>query len=186
MDCTTTGWSDPTGTPPTTTVAVDRRRGTLIDDHGRGRLSDRHSACKGRDVSEHVPPGASPGREVWIVEDEPASATLAAELCEGWGAAVSVFRTPLPFLAALRDRSQPTAVVLDWRLEHELSAALFLATRHRYPSLPVIYWTGHTSAALPSMITDDSRTTVIDKAAGTEAFERALEWAGLGNGGRTS
>jgi DNA-binding NtrC family response regulator len=137
-------------------------------------------------MSEHVAPAASRGREVWIVEDEPASATLAAELCEGWGAAVSVFRTPLPFLAALRDRSQPAAVVLDWRLEHELSAALFLATRHRYPSLPVIYWTGHTSAPLPSMITEDMRTTVVEKAAGTEPFERALEWAGFGDAGRAS
>jgi DNA-binding NtrC family response regulator len=116
-------------------------------------------------------------RRVWIVEDEPASATLAAELCEGWGAEVSVFRAPLPFLSALRDRSRPTAVVLDWRLEHELSAALFLATRHRYPTLPVVYWTGHAAAALPSMITGDARTIVVDKAGGTEPFERALEWA---------
>ena len=99
-----------------------------------------------------------------------------------WGAEVSVFRAPLPFLAALRDRSQPTAVVLDWRLEHELSAALFLATRHRYPTLPVIYWTGHSAAALPSMITEDARTTVVDKAGGTEPFERALDWAsGVGD-----
>jgi DNA-binding NtrC family response regulator len=117
------------------------------------------------------------GRHVWIVEDEPASATLAAELCEGWGARVSVFRAPLPFLAALRARTRPSAIVLDWRLEHELSAALFLATRHRYPRLPVIYWTGHAAAALPAMITDDARTTVVDKAQGTAPFERALDWA---------
>jgi DNA-binding NtrC family response regulator len=129
-------------------------------------------------VSERAGAAAGSGRAVWIVEDEPASATLAAELCEGWGAEVSVFRAPLPFLSALRDRSQPTAVVLDWRLEHELSAALFLATRHRYPTLPVIYWTGHTAGALPSMITEDARTTVVDKAGGTGPFERALEWAG--------
>jgi DNA-binding NtrC family response regulator len=129
-------------------------------------------------VTEQVAPGAGPGPAVWIVEDEPASATLAAELCESRGAVVSVFRAPLPFLAALREWTRPTAVVLDWRLEHELSAALFLATRHRYPTLPVIYWTGHTVAALPSMITEDARTIVVDKAGGTEPFERALDWAG--------
>jgi DNA-binding NtrC family response regulator len=128
-------------------------------------------------VTERVETAADHGRLVWIVEDEPASAALAVELCEGWGARVSVFRAPLPFLAALRDREQPTAVVLDWRLEHELSAALFLATRHRYPSLPVIYWTGHAAGALPSMITDDALTRVVDKAEGTEPFERALDWA---------
>jgi DNA-binding NtrC family response regulator len=120
---------------------------------------------------------ATATRHVWIVEDEPASATLAAEMCEAWGAGVSLFRAPLPFLTALRDEGEPTAVVLDWRLEHELSAALFMATRHRYPSLPVIYWTGHSAAALPSMITDDALTTVVDKATGTEPFERALDWA---------
>ena len=128
-------------------------------------------------MSEQVAPGAGLGHAVWIVEDEPASAALAAELCEGWGAEALVFRAPLPFLSALRDRSPPTAVVLDWRLEHELSAALFLATRHRYPTLPVVYWTGHAAAALPSMITGDARTIVVDKAGGTEPFERALDWA---------
>jgi len=135
-------------------------------------------------VTDQVAPGPGLGPAVWIVEDEPASAALAAELCEGRGAEVSVFRAPLPFLAALREWSPPTAVVLDWRLEHELSAALFLATRHRYPILPVIYWTGHTVAALPSMITEDARTIVVDKAGGTEPFERALDWAnGLGDDG---
>jgi DNA-binding NtrC family response regulator len=128
-------------------------------------------------VSVHATTDPAPSRHVWIVEDEPASATLAAELCEDWGARVSVFRAPLPFLAALRDRSRPSAIVLDWKLEHELSAALFLATRHRYPGMPVIYWTGHIAGALPAMITDDARTTVVDKADGTEPFERALDWA---------
>ena len=154
-----------------------RRGGTLIGDHGTSSHSDGHSACTGRDVTERVKSAPDQARQVWIVEDEPASATLAAELCEGWGARVSVFRAPLPFLAALRDRSQPTAVVLDWRLERELSAGLFLATRHRYPHLPVIYWTGHAAGALPSMITDDALTTVVDKAQGTGPFERALDWA---------
>jgi DNA-binding NtrC family response regulator len=125
-------------------------------------------------VTENVATGR---RQVWIVEDEPASATLAAEMCEGWGARASVFRAPLPFLSALRNDERPTAVVLDWRLEHELSAAVFLAVRHRYPRLPVIYWTGHAAGTLPSMITDDAMTVVVDKAEGTEPFERALDWA---------
>ena len=154
-----------------------RRGGTLISDHGTSSQSDRHSARTGRDVTERVETSPDRARQVWIVEDEPASATLAAELCEGWGAQVSVFRAPLPFLAALRDHSQPTAVVLDWRLERELSAGLFLATRHRYPNLPVIYWTGHAAGELPLMITDDALTMVVDKAEGTGPFERALDWA---------
>ena len=138
----------------------------------------------GRGVTERVDGDPGRDRQVWIVEDEPAAATLAAELCEGWGADAIVFRAPLPFLDALRDRAQPTAVVLDWRLERELSAALFLATRHRYPGLPVIYWTAHPSGTLPSMITDDALTVVVDKAGGTEPFERALHWAGGVESGR--
>ena len=132
----------------------------------------------GRGVTERPETTGGRERRVWIVEDEPAAAELAAELCEGWGADALVFRAPLPFLDALRARDRPTAVVLDWRLERELSAALFLATRHRYPRLPVIYWTGHASGELPSMIVDDAHTRVVDKAGGTEPFERALDWAG--------
>jgi len=116
-------------------------------------------------------------RTVWIVEDEPAAATLAAELCEASGASASIFRRPSSFLSALRTAGPPTAVVLDWRLEHELSAALFLATRHRHPSLPVIYWTGSTLGALPAMISEDRWVVIVDKAAGTRPFEDALGWA---------
>jgi len=115
--------------------------------------------------------------EVWIVEDDKAAATLAAEMCEAQGAYASVFRLPLPFLTALRTSTPPTAVVLDWRLEHELSAALFLATRHRYPRLPVMYWTGSTAHALPLVICDDRWTIIVDKSAGTASFEEALAWA---------
>jgi len=111
---------------------------------------------------------------VWIVEDEPAAAALASDLCVACGAAPSVFRTPAAFLTALRSSDPPRAVVLDWRLEHELSAALFLATRHRHPELPVVYWTGSPDDALPAMIRDDGATVIIDKAAGSQAFESAI------------
>jgi DNA-binding NtrC family response regulator len=115
--------------------------------------------------------------QIWIVEDEPAAATLAAEMCEQGGTVPVVFRAPLPYLAALRTDAPPAAVILDWRLEHELSAALFLATRHRHPQLPVVYWTGSSPESLPAMIRADARARIVDKAAGTAAFEEALEWA---------
>ena len=113
-------------------------------------------------------------RPIWIVEDEPAAGALAADLCVQCGAEPSVFRAPLPYLAALRGPSAPHAVVLDWRLEHELSSALFLATRHRYPQLPVIYWTGSPVDALPAMIREDRHAVIVDKAAGSRAFETAV------------
>jgi CheY-like chemotaxis protein len=116
-------------------------------------------------------------RRAWIVEDEPAAASLAADLCEANGAAASVFRLPLPYLTALRSGPAPAVVVLDWRLERELSAGLFLATRHRHPRLPIIYWTGSVRGSLPSMIQDDRYTIIVDKASGTGDFEEALAWA---------
>ncbi|HSK94387.1 MAG TPA: hypothetical protein VLA76_10060 [Candidatus Angelobacter sp.] len=129
------------------------------------------------DVTSSEAADAVARRRIWIVEDEPAAATLAAELCEQSGAEATVFRAPLPYLAALRTADQPSAVILDWRLEHELSAALFLATRHRHPQLPVIYWTGSAAESLPAMIRSDARTRLVDKASGTVAFESALSWA---------
>ncbi len=130
-----------------------------------------------RFMSERVPVDSTWDHHVWIVEDEPAAAALAADLCEQGGVASAVFRAPLPYLAALRDRPAPDAVILDWRLEHELSAALFLATRHRHPEMPVVYWTGSSAESLPAMIRADARTRIVDKASGTTAFEAALGWA---------
>jgi CheY-like chemotaxis protein len=153
-------------------VDADRREGA------------RHAACTPSRVSllEVISDAMSEERDpldetVWIVEDEPAAAELASDLCEASGARASLFRSPLPFLAALRGTSTPSAVVLDWRLEHELSAAIFLATRHRFPDLPVIYWTGSSARALPAMIRNDPLTRIVDKAGGTGAFETALGWA---------
>ena len=128
-------------------------------------------------VSERAAVDPAWERHVWIVEDEPAAATLAAELCEQGGAAPTVFRAPLPYLAALRGSATPAAVILDWRLEHELSAALFLATRHRHPDLPVVFWTGSPPESLPAMIRADANARIVDKASGTSAFESALSWA---------
>ena len=109
-------------------------------------------------------------RHVWVVEDERPAADLAVELCESSGATTSLFMAPLPYLAALREGRPPMTVVLDWRLEHQLSAALFLATRHRHPGLPIICWTGSAASTLPAMIRDDPLVLIVDKAGGTEPF----------------
>ena len=121
--------------------------------------------------------GGRPRHAVWVVEDEPAAAELAADLCEGSNVDASLFRSALPFLRAFREVEPPAAVVLDWRLEHELSAALFMATRHRFPALPVVYWTGSDAGSLPAMIRDDPLTIIVDKAGGASAFENGLRWA---------
>ena len=134
------------------------------------------------EIAEHL--GEALGSAAWIVEDEAAAADLAAELCASVGIPSTVFSAAQPFLWALRDGGEPRMVILDWRLEHELSAALFMATRHRFPVVPVIYWTGSPLVALPSMIRDDPLTRFVDKGGGTAAFEEALDWAVVRTGGR--
>lgn len=128
-------------------------------------------------VQERGTIDGAPPRHAWIVEDEPAAASLAADLCEANGATASVFRLPLAFMAAMRAGPAPAVVILDWRLENELSAALFMATRHQYPHLPIIFWTGSGTEALPAMIHDNGHTRVVDKAGGTSPLEYALVWA---------
>ena len=136
-------------------------------------------------MTERAASDAPPSPRVWIVEDEPPAAALAADLCAACGATPEIFSAPLPYLAALRSSAAPDAVVLDWRLENDLSAALFLATRHRYPNVPVMYWTGSPIDALPAMIRQDARTVIVDKASGSRAFEAAVSRAlrSLGGGG---
>jgi DNA-binding NtrC family response regulator len=136
----------------------------------------------GGNVTERIandPAAAAPprGHSVWIVEDEPTAAELAADLCASANVSATIFRSGQPFLSALRDGAEPRAVVLDWRLEQQLSAALFLATRHRFPNVPVMYWTGSPRIALPAMIREDPLTQFVDKGGGSAAFERALRWA---------
>ncbi|HEX2884017.1 MAG TPA: hypothetical protein VHQ42_05530 [Candidatus Limnocylindria bacterium] len=137
-------------------------------------------------MSERAADEQAGQRRVWIVEDEPAAAALATELCESSGAEPTVYRSPLPFLTALREGTGPDAIVLDWRLEHELSAAIFLAIRHRYAWMPVIYWTGSPAETLPAMIRDDPGVRIVDKADGTAAFDRAVAWALESIGGERS
>jgi DNA-binding NtrC family response regulator len=115
-------------------------------------------------------------RPVWIVEDEPNVGQLAAEICESVGAMPTLFRAPLAYLLALRGSSMPEAVILDWRLATELSSGIFLATRHRYQGMPVIYWT-NSPEGLPAVILQDDLTLVVDKQGGVEPLEQALGWA---------
>jgi DNA-binding NtrC family response regulator len=128
-------------------------------------------------VTDPAASDAPPLPRVWIVEDEPSAAALAADLCIACGATPEIFSAPLPYLAALSGTARPSAVVLDWRLENDLSAALFLATRHRYPEMPVVYWTGSPIDALPAMIRQDARTVIVDKASGSRTFEAAISRA---------
>jgi DNA-binding NtrC family response regulator len=114
---------------------------------------------------------------VWIVEDEPDVAELAVDICALNGAAAAVFPDGQTFLAALRSAQAPRVLILDWRLERGLSAPLFMTARHHRPGLPVIFWTGTASSALPTMIRDDPLAVVVDKADGADTFESALRSA---------
>jgi CheY-like chemotaxis protein len=123
-----------------------------------------------------APDGHTVAIDVSVLEDEPALAELAADLCRGLGVTAAVYASPAPFLEAARI-APPRVLVLDWRLQGQLGAAAFMAVRHRYPQLPVVCWTASPAWQLPQMIRQDPMTRVIDKAAGAEAFEAALRWA---------
>ena len=132
-------------------------------------------------------PGASPDRRaghVWVVDDEPAAATLACEMCDSAGLQPRAFRDAVSYLGALRGPTAPGAVILDWRLEHELSAALFMATRQRYPTLPIIFWTGSELGSLPRMVHHDPNVRVLAKSGGSTEFDAALAWAFAGGANR--
>jgi CheY-like chemotaxis protein len=116
-------------------------------------------------------------RTVWIVEDEPAATLLATDLCEAAGVSSASFRDPLSFLTALRSGPPPDAVILDWRLEREVSAGLFLTMRHHHPRLPVVCWTGSAAGELPAVIRNDPWTVVVEKGSDASTFEDALSWA---------
>jgi CheY-like chemotaxis protein len=113
---------------------------------------------------------------VGVVEDEPELAALAAELCAAMGLQAVTYPSAAVFLRAVAERALDV-VVLDWRLERELSAGIFLTVRHRFPHMPIVCWTAFAPAGLPDMILADPLTRLVDKAAGVEAFEAALRWA---------
>ncbi|HEX2141107.1 MAG TPA: hypothetical protein VHK28_02365 [Candidatus Limnocylindria bacterium] len=119
-----------------------------------------------------------------MVEDDPAVAELAREMCVGMGQTAAIYAAPGAFLRDC-EAGAPAAVVLDWRLEREVGSAAFMAIRHRFPELPVVCWTATPCDHLPDMVRDDPHTRVVDKADGAGAFEVALRWAvsGLASNG---
>lgn len=101
---------------------------------------------------------------------------LAVELCREIGVDATLYDTPAAFLEAARI-NPPRALVLDWRLQGQLGAAAFMAVRHRYPAMRVVCWTASPAWNLPQMIREDPVARVVDKGAGTAAFEAAVRWA---------
>src|SRR2546430_17222603 len=89
---------------------------------------------------------------VWIVEDEPAAAALAADLCALNGTLAYIYRDAQLFLDALRSEARPAVLVLDWRLERGLAAPLFMAARHLAATLPVVFLTGTADDTLAHLL----------------------------------
>lgn len=113
---------------------------------------------------------------IGVVEDDGELASLAVEVCVGMGATAAAYTATGPFLESIRDGA-PRALVLDWRLEREVGSAALMAVRHRFPTLPVVCWTGFPAWALPAMVHCDPTTRVVSKADGAAALEAAIRWA---------
>ena len=146
IDCTTTGWADPTGTPPTDDRCA---AGAGLDAHRRAMVPDRHAPCTGAthvtsDVANRM--RVARGRS-GSSRTSRRAATLAADLCEASGAEASVFHAASPFLAALRETGRAGGGRPRLAPRERAERRLYLATRYRYPILPVIYWTGSADVA---------------------------------------
>jgi DNA-binding NarL/FixJ family response regulator len=148
----------------------------------RGVLSrHRVSATITRPRASPLPPSIMPpdrgmATRVSILEDDAMLGELAVELCREIGVDATLYDAPAAFLEAARI-NPPRALVLDWRLQGQLGAAAFMAVRHRYPAMRVVCWTASPAWNLPQMIREDPVARVVDKGAGTAAFEAAVRWA---------
>jgi len=121
-------------------------------------------------------PSSGPVADVAVLEDEPHLAELAVELCDRMGLSAATYRSPAGFLGAVSHHA-PRVLVLDWRFERELGAAVFMAVRHRFGDLPIVCWTATAIADLPTMLVRDASVRIVQKARGIDAFESALRWA---------
>jgi hypothetical protein len=72
---------------------------------------------------------------------------------------------------------RPRLLILDWRFERELGAAVFMTVRHRFGDLPIVCWTATPASDLPTMVVDDPRVRIVPKSDGIDAFEAAVRWA---------
>ncbi len=125
-----------------------------------------------------------PNPDVAVLEDDPQLANLAVELCGRVGLSAETYPSPAAFLEEASP-TPPRLLILDWRFEHELGAAVFMTVRHRFGNLPIVCWTATAANDLPAMVVDDPQVCIVPKSAGIEAFEAAVRWAAAPQGGRS-
>jgi DNA-binding response OmpR family regulator len=129
-------------------------------------------------------PARIPNPDVAVLEDDPQLAELAVELCRRMGLSAQTYSSPGAFLGDATV-TRPRLLILDWRFERELGAAVFMTVRHRFGDLPIVCWTATPASDLPSMVVDDPRVRIVPKPDGIEAFEVAVRWAAAPQGGST-
>jgi FixJ family two-component response regulator len=121
-------------------------------------------------------PARIPNPDVAVLEDEPQLAELAVELCGRVGLTAETYSSPTAFLGE-GSLTPPRVLILDWRFERELGAAVFMTVRHRFGDVPIVCWTATPATDLPTMVVGDPRVRIVLKSDGIEAFEDAVRWA---------
>jgi CheY-like chemotaxis protein len=111
--------------------------------------------------------------DVAVLEDERELADLAVEVCRQLGLSAGVFGTPAAYNVAFGQR-RPRLVILDWRLDREVAAAVYMALRHRFGDLQIVLWTATGEGELPGMLGADPHTRVVRKSSGLVSLETAL------------
>jgi DNA-binding NtrC family response regulator len=123
-----------------------------------------------------------PNPDVAVLEDDPQLAELAVELCARVGLSAATYPSPAAFLGGV-GLAPPRLLILDWRFERELGAAVFMTVRHRFGDLPIVCWTATPAHDLPAMVADDPRVRIVSKSDGIDVFESAVRWAAEPQGG---
>jgi DNA-binding NtrC family response regulator len=127
-------------------------------------------------------PARIPNPDVAVLEDDPQLAELAVDLCARVGLSAATYPSPGAFLGEVIV-TPPRLLILDWRFERELGAAVFMTVRHRFGDLPIVCWTATPAHDLPAMVMDDPRVRIVPKSDGVDAFEAAVRWAAAPQGG---
>lgn len=139
-------------------------------------LTDVLPLMSGRNPDRGTAPYSGGVPDVAVLEDDPNLAELAVELCDRMGLSAATYRSPAGFLGEVGHHA-PRLLILDWRFERELGAAVFMSVRHRFGDLPIVCWTATAITDLPAMLVRDPNVRIVQKSRGIGAVEAALRWA---------
>jgi signal transduction histidine kinase/CheY-like chemotaxis protein/PAS domain-containing protein len=152
---------------PAATLGAAGMVGTAVGAAGSGTATpDPLAAITGADpatAAGTAAPTAAGRGTILAVEDQPELAQLIRRLLEPAGYAVTVFTDAEAALAGFDDGPVPDLLITDVVMPGMTGPDLAAALRARHPSLPVIYMSGYTAAALGPQVQLDDNSALVEK-----------------------